>query len=257
MRYVNRSIFNIAVLILGSVFLSSCTTTTPTRTTMDSASIYESGAMPAAVRGATYHTVAPGETLWRIGKMYDVEVEELIRANSISNPERIEIGQEIYVPGASARKNVVSLYPSRKWKYIIIHHSATDTGNSMQFNKAHLARGWKGVGYHFVIDNGTYGKDDGQIETGPRWIKQERGAHCKAGNMNEQGIGICLVGNFSEGKPTRRQMDSLVYLVNKLRKYYHISKRRIMGHGQVTGARTECPGTRFPWKTFWSKLDRS
>ena len=44
--------------------------------------------------------------------------------------------------------------------------------------------------------------------------------------------------------------DSLVYLVRTMRDYYNIPNRNIIGHGQVPGAKTECPGTRFPWKTF-------
>lgn len=186
--------------------------------------------------------------------MYDVDIETIKKANRIRNVKKVEIGERLYIPGASPRKDVITLYPNKRWKYIIVHHSATDKGNSMQFNKSHLQRGWEGVGYHFIIDNGTYGKDDGQIETGPRWIKQKKGAHCKASDMNEKAIGICLVGNFSKGKPTRKQMDSLVYLVNKLRKYYNIPKRRILEHGQVKGAKTECPGTKFPWKQFKSRI---
>ncbi|MBN1354490.1 MAG: N-acetylmuramoyl-L-alanine amidase [Candidatus Omnitrophica bacterium] len=198
--------------------------------------------------------MAPGETLWRIGKMYDVDIETIKKANRIRNVRKVEIGDKLYIPGASPRKDVVTLYPSRKWKYIIIHHSATDAGNSMQFNASHIQRGWKGVGYHFIIDNGTLGKDDGQIEMGPRWIKQQNGAHCKAGDMNEKGIGVCLVGNFSKDRPTRKQMQSLKYLVNKLRNYYKIPKNRIMGHGDVKGAKTECPGKRFSVKRFRATL---
>jgi LysM repeat protein len=237
-----------ALLILA--FLSSCT------------SSHVSGPAATSVRnpgsnfavGSTYHTVAPGETLWRISKMYEVDIETIKKVNRITNVRKVEIGEKLYIPGASPRKDVVTVYPSRKWKYIIIHHSATDVGSSMQFNVSHLRRGWKGVGYHFIIDNGTMGKDDGQIETGPRWIKQENGAHCKASDMNKKAIGICLVGNFSKGRPTKKQMSSLTYLVNKLRKYYNIPKRRILGHGEVRGAKTECPGKKFSVKKFKSRL---
>ena len=116
-------------------------------------------------------------------------------------------------------------------------------------------RRWKGLGYHFVIDNGSSGKQDGQIEISPRWLHQDNGAHCKANGMNYRGIGICLVGNFSEDRVTSRQMDSLVYLVNELKKYYRISNLHILGHGQVKGANTECPGTRFPWDEFRRRLE--
>jgi len=145
-----------------------------------------------------------------------------------------------------------------KWQYIIIHHSATDQGNAFSFYNMHLRRGFdRGLGYHFVIDNGTSGKSNGQIEISPRWIKQQDGAHCRASGMNEMSIGICLVGNFDIEEVSEAQMESLAYLVNILRKYYKIPKQNIMGHGQVSGAATDCPGSRFPWDLFWYKIDSS
>ncbi|MFQ5953004.1 MAG: N-acetylmuramoyl-L-alanine amidase [Candidatus Omnitrophota bacterium] len=244
--------YRLGIYCLLLLLLTSCTTARvsgPSVTT-----VHEPTGPAGFTAGRAYHTVAPGETLWRISKMYDADVETIKEANRIRNVKKVEIGQRLYIPGASPRKNVITMYPNRRWKYIIVHHSATNKGNSMQFNRSHLRRGWEGVGYHFIIDNGTYGKDDGQIETGPRWTKQRRGAHCKARKMNKKAIGICLVGNFSRSKPTKKQMESLTYLVNKLRKYYRIPKKRVLGHGQVRGAKTECPGKRFPWRSFKSSL---
>ena len=111
--------------------------------------------------------------------------------------------------------------------------------------------------YHFIIDNGTLGKVDGQIEVAPRWLKQTKGAHCKASGMNYKGIGVGIVGNMSERYISRQQFSSLIYLVNLLRKYYGIPLRNIIGHGQVRGARTECPGRNFPWRKFKQALDSS
>ncbi|MEA3489162.1 MAG: N-acetylmuramoyl-L-alanine amidase [Candidatus Omnitrophota bacterium] len=253
MEYKYKIRFTILLTILSVFWLTSCTVTHVARPPAE-AIIYETPVVPDHFRGGLYHSVAPGETLWRIARMYDVDVETIKNANSIRDVSDIEIGTRLLIPEAVSRRHVITLYPSRKWKYIIIHHSATDYGSSEKFNRAHLSRGWKGVGYHFVIDNGTCGKGDGQIETTPRWIKQQNGAHCKAGGMNLKGIGICLVGNFSTGEISSRQMNSLVILVKKLKKYYRIPKNRIMGHGQVPGANTECPGKNFPWKKFWSKV---
>ncbi|MFH1621552.1 MAG: N-acetylmuramoyl-L-alanine amidase [Candidatus Omnitrophota bacterium] len=206
-------------------------------------------------RQDVFHVVGPGETLWRISKMYDVNIDDIMSANRLANAEKIGMGQELFIPNAAPVRPVVPLYQSNKWKYIIVHHSATDEGNAFAFYNLHLRRGfWNGLGYHFVIDNGTLNKEVGQIEISPRWIKQQDGAHCKASNMNEEGIGICLVGNFSKENLSDKQLDSLVYLINILKKYYNIPNRNIMGHGQVPGAATECPGLRFPWERFWSKL---
>jgi N-acetylmuramoyl-L-alanine amidase len=213
---------------------------------------------PPVVRKDLVHTVGPGETVWRIAKMYDVDSQAVVRKNKIKDPKTIEMGQKLLVPKAAPIMPVVTLYPTDKWKYIIIHHSATDIGNALAFDRYHNLRGFThGLGYHFVVDNGSKGKFDGQIEVSPRWLKKQNGAHCKAGGMNRKAIGICLVGNFNSGKITQKQMDSLVYLVNRLRKYYNIPKSKILGHGQVPGASTDCPGKEFPWTQFWASLNKN
>jgi len=259
-----RRIFFGITVVLAALALSSCKTA-PVRASSCATSYvtpdYNLQLAPSALGitpGRTVcHVVAPGETLWRISKMYDVKVEDVMRANRLAAGQAIEIGQRLTIPSAASAipRPVVSLYPSDKWQYIIIHHSATDEGSALEFNKAHNTRGFQGIGYHFVIDNGSKGKVDGQIETSPRWTKQQDGAHCVASGMNHRGIGICLVGNFSKDPVSDRQMASLVYLVDILRTYYKIPSKRIMGHGQVYGARTECPGTRFPWSRFFQRLD--
>ncbi|MDD5040755.1 MAG: N-acetylmuramoyl-L-alanine amidase [Patescibacteria group bacterium] len=244
------------IALACAVFLSSCMTAEVYREPV-SRSVVETpydGSVPAQFRHDLYHVVAPGETLWRIAQMYEVDADTIKTVNKITDVRDIDIGRKLLIPGAAPQKHVITLYPSNKWKYIIIHHSATDFGSSEEFNAAHLKRGWQGVGYDFIIDNGTCGKADGQIETTPRWIKQIDGAHCSADNMNCRGIGICLVGNFSRESVTPKQMESLAYLVRTLKRYYRIPTNHIMGHGQVRGAQTECPGKFFPWKEFWKRV---
>ncbi|MDP3786660.1 MAG: peptidoglycan DD-metalloendopeptidase family protein [Candidatus Omnitrophota bacterium] len=48
-----------------------------------------------------YHKVVKGETLWRISKNYGVELEKVISSNGLSDAERIEVGQMIFIPSAS------------------------------------------------------------------------------------------------------------------------------------------------------------
>ncbi len=45
-----------------------------------------------------YHHVEKGQTLWRISKIYDVDLDELIEINNISDVSGIEIGQAIFIP---------------------------------------------------------------------------------------------------------------------------------------------------------------
>jgi len=215
------------------------------------------GASYGIIRSDIWHEVGPGETVWRISKMYDVDKDEVVKANSLKDINKLEKGQKLLIPNAAPLRVVIPMPRSKKWKYIIIHHSATDVGNALSFDYVHSEKKhWKGLGYHFVIDNGTSGKKDGQIEISPRWLRKENGAHCKANNMNYRGIGICLVGNFSEDKMSDRQMKALIFLVKELKREYRIPGSRILGHGQVKGAATECPGKKFPWRDFWRNLNQ-
>ena len=131
--------------------------------------------------------------------------------------------------------------PARDWKWIVIHHSATPTGSMAYFDKEHKAKGWDGIGYHFVIGNGT-STADGQVEVTQRWPLQKWGAHAKTADnrFNEQGIGICLVGNFDVERPSPQQMRNLSRLVSHLMHTYNIPAQNVVGHRDTKP--TDCPG---------------
>lgn len=137
---------------------------------------------------------------------------------------------------------------SERWECIVIHHSATDVGGAKRFDRAHRERGFDELGYHFVIGNGT-DTADGHVEVGSRWRAQKYGAHCRSPQdyYNEHGIGVCLVGNFDEARPTAAQMASLKKLLRHLSHTYDIPAKRVHTHGGVTGM-THCPGKHFDLK---------
>ena len=154
-----------------------------------------------------------------------------------------------WLPPKSVEKN---------WTAVIIHHSDTKKGNVAIFDKWHReGKHWEGVGYDFVIGNGT-NSSNGQVEVTYRWRQQKTGAHCGGtpGNWaNKNAVGICLVGDFNRTAPTNKQMQSLVKLVRFLQKRYKIPKSRIYGHGTTPGAHpTDCPGKKFPMARLKSIL---
>jgi hypothetical protein len=144
------------------------------------------------------------------------------------------------------------LYDS--WGFIVIHHTATPYGSFREIDRWHRNNGWDGCGYHFVIGNGTR-TPDGFIEPTPRWKNQEIGAHTrlspqlarKAGvepnYYNDHGIGIVLVGNFDESRPSAAQMAAAAQLVKFLMKLGRIPEDRVIRHRDVDA--TDCPGDRF------------
>jgi len=144
--------------------------------------------------------------------------------------------------------------PERAWRYIVLHHSATDRGSASIFDRLHRAHGWDELGYHFVIGNGT-DSGNGVVEAGSRWPKQKHGAHCKVvghPEYNDVGVGVCLVGNFDHYAPTDAQVDSCVRVVQFLKDRYGISESRMYGHGQLKP--THCPGALFPYARVYGGL---
>ena len=112
---------------------------------------------------------------------------------------------------------------------IILHHSASHSGDAKTFHTWHKNNGWAGIGYHFVI------LKDGTIERG-RPI-DTIGAHAQGYNSNS--IGICCVGNFQgNSKPTTKQYKSMIELCKTLVSMYP-TITDIIGHRDVCA--TACP----------------
>jgi murein DD-endopeptidase MepM/ murein hydrolase activator NlpD len=65
-----------------------------------------------AARGpGIVHVVGRGENLFRIGKAYGVDYRDLARENHIADSARIEVGQRIFIPGATRRLPVEIIAP--------------------------------------------------------------------------------------------------------------------------------------------------
>ena len=54
---------------------------------------------PSFKKGVT-HVVERHQTLYRICKTYQVDMEKVASINAISDPSKIEVGQKIFIPGA-------------------------------------------------------------------------------------------------------------------------------------------------------------
>ena len=124
----------------------------------------------------------------------------------------------------------------RKINLIIVHCSATQEGKDFtvdDITRWHKARGFKTIGYHFVIYR------DGSIHKG-RDVS-EIGAHCVGHNANS--IGVCYIGGLAaDGKTpkdtrTDAQKSSLRELVAKLKAEYP----GITVHGHNEFANKACP----------------
>jgi N-acetyl-anhydromuramyl-L-alanine amidase AmpD len=181
----------------------------------------------------------------------DVQAASKSRVRRTSYQERLvpflgkSGGSELFFPDRA----------DRPWKYIVLHHSANSSGNYDQIDAEHRkVLGYDGCGYHFVIGNGT-GSGDGEIEISRRWVTQKHGVHCrnaKNAQIDEYGIGICLVGDLDREPPTPRQIAAAKALVAYLSARYRVSESRVETHSHLAATPTVCPGKYFPVEAFRS-----
>ena len=123
----------------------------------------------------------------------------------------------------------------RRIDEIIIHCTATIEGKDFRakdIDKWHKQRGWKGIGYHYVIDL------DRTIEKGRP--ESEIGAHTVG--HNRYSIGVVYVGGLDKnGKPkdtrTEEQKEALLEILRQLLSKY--PKATIHGHNEF--AKKACP----------------
>lgn len=143
-----------------------------------------------------------------------------------------------------------------RWTGIVIHHSGTPAGDAESIERQHLSYGYASLGYHFVIGNG-HGLGDGVVFVGPRWNRQQAGAHVsgpRSEALNERTVGICLVGNGDRRTFSERQMRELVALVRRLQEALDIPASAVQLHGDL--AAVSSPGRLFPSAEFEAQLRR-
>lgn len=62
---------------------------------------------PRADKHGIYHKVKKGETLWRIAKVYNVAIQDIIRINNIPKAAKIEKNQLVFIPGADTVQEII------------------------------------------------------------------------------------------------------------------------------------------------------
>lgn len=210
------------------------------------------------------HRVAAGDSLSSIAEDYGVTPQDLLNVNRLKNPNLIKSGQLLRIPTNASgkvvnpandmtydvRRELARLNPTAgKWKRIMIHHTATPVGSFKAIDNNHRNRGMSnGMAYHFLIGNGL-GLNDGEIVIGPRWLQQIDGGHTSIPWLNATSIGICLVGDFENSRPTSRQLQQLSSLCRFLMAQCAIPKSNLITHKMayqgIPGKSTACPGRNF------------
>lgn len=126
---------------------------------------------------------------------------------------------------------------ARPIKSVLLHCSATKPTQKVtveDINDWHRARGWDGIGYHYVIYR------DGSIHTGRQLDVQ--GAH--AIGFNKKSIGVCYIGGIDkdgewQDNMTKKQEAAFRDLYKSLCTVFG-SKLNLYGHNDLTPAKA-CP----------------
>ena len=132
-------------------------------------------------------------------------------------------------------------------KYLVIHHTVT-THDATPDDIAllHKARGWAGIGYHFLIDKAGIVYYVGDVGT----------ARANVLDMNEKVIGISLIGDFTKFLPSDDQIlsahDLCAWFLEQKAIWPAFTswEANVVGHKELQA--TQCPGN--DWKETASSL---
>lgn len=189
------------------------------------------------------------------------EPSAFLNADAVT-PGTVKAGRRRFLIGTTLLCGALitgATYWSRRWKYIVIHHSAGSYGSIEFLQQVHKNRQpndpINAIPYHYVIGNG-HGLGLGEVASDRRQQLDLWGTHVSARNWdrNLRGIGICLIGNFEVEHVPDEQYGALVTLTRKLMKTYGIPSINVSGHGQVPGESTKCPGKNFPYEKLLSDI---
>jgi N-acetylmuramoyl-L-alanine amidase len=149
----------------------------------------------------------------------------------------------------------------KKVKYIYVHCSDSEAGDALAIDRWHKDRGWRGIGYHFVILNGrpfeqgSYWQSlDGQIHSGTYlntdaiYTPNEVGIH--VAGENGVSLGVCLIGRT---KFTDAQLLAAKHLLAELQLHFTVPTANIKGHYEGPGVAKTCPN--IPMDSFREFLD--
>jgi N-acetyl-anhydromuramyl-L-alanine amidase AmpD len=227
--------------------------------------------LTAASARESIYVVKSKDTLSDIARQHGISVATLSARNNLSRQENIHVGQRLTIPAptttkpatrsptqppSSIQQSITSApVKAGRWRYIVIHHTAVDEGTMRGLDRYHREERHmeNGLAYHFLIGNGN-GLGDGVIGVGNRWKKQLDGGHLHSAAQNQMAIGICLIGNFDQHKPTEKQLQSLEALTRALMKRCQLSASAVKTHQQINVVSTRCPGKYFPTRDFLNRL---
>lgn len=174
--------------------------------------------------------------------------------------------------------------------YVILHHSATTDnlvwsnfeairtyhmnyaidGHTVSKNEFYTKRkanptghyyktAWDDIGYHTVIEF-----EDNELKLKKGRDHKVSGIHAyqkmpdrngKLVSINNQSIGICVVGNFDKTKLNKKHINEIVGYTSLLLVLYKIPVMNVLGHNELPGVHKSCPGKNIDMSLIREKIN--
>lgn len=88
-----RRYLHLVIAVTSVIALTGCASTGPLSKLRESR-------RPVGV----YHEVKRGDTIWKISKLYDIDVKDIVRANKLPDATKINVGQKLFIPNYEEKK---------------------------------------------------------------------------------------------------------------------------------------------------------
>jgi len=227
---------------------------------------------PRGLGDGIWYTVQPDDTLPGIARRHGSRMEAIIDANGLAGPG-LRPGDRIFLPGgtvpaapAAEEDPLAGLRAHDRGDYVLVErsswtrrapgtnhdpmngieritlHHTTEHGGMLGKTELEIVKaiahhhranlGWADIGYHYLIGR------DGKVYEGRPASMQ--GAHSGGAN-NHHNLGISLIGDFENQRPTGRQERSLIAFLEDVQRRYGVRRKNLLGHRDLKHS-TACPG---------------
>ena len=133
-------------------------------------------------------------------------------------------------------------------RHLVIHDTGADPALTPQkLAEMHISdpqRQWPGIGFHFLISPDGAIHQTNQLETVCYHVVQH----------NAAAVGIALAGDLSSSAPGEAQLASAAALLAWLAQELRLPAGSIVGHCDLPGQDTGCPGAAWQASDGWKKV---
>jgi N-acetyl-anhydromuramyl-L-alanine amidase AmpD len=181
-------------------------------------------------------------TRWLTVEAPAPEANQVDGKSSIQLPVRLFNDISVRLPRSGApyaRRNLNQI------KYIVVNHTGAHPQLSLdRIARAHIKRGYPGIAYDFMVDVSGEIFKTSELED----VAQPDQV------WSEQGVNICLTGNFHQTPPPLPQLDAAGRLCAWLAQNLGITAEAIIGLGELIAS--DSPGETFYRGAAWKEVLR-